>query len=279
MRAETQILSGDVVSINLRILEIQRRYRDVIARELPAPVCAQLPATYILETVTLPFAPHLFREICLRLIPLLQESNPEADYVPLLSRLDDEILWQLAGAVQHSPEPDLAMALDLAVREVRIDKLPVPEADALRMLFLAALMPFFSAFARQQTGIDLSRWQQGWCPVCGQYPVNGFNRPQDGRRILGCWLCETQWAYTRFTCPVCGCRGKDGQLLLVPRGGDRRRRIQVCEECRHYLKITDCTQAGSGCDLQLENSATIHLDVLAQRQGYRPASHYRLLIQ
>ena len=35
MRAETQILSGDVVSINMRILEIQRRYRDVIARELP----------------------------------------------------------------------------------------------------------------------------------------------------------------------------------------------------------------------------------------------------
>ena len=54
---------------------------------------------------------------------------------------------------------------------------------------------------------------------------------------------------------------------------DPLRRLQVCDDCGYYVKITDCTQAQTGCDLQLENAETVFLDILAQRKGYRPASH------
>lgn len=272
MSAEPKTLGSEICSINSHLLQVQRHYRDIIARELPASISTELPGTYILESENLPFCPQIFREVCLRLAPQLSRQNPEADFVPLLSRLDDAKLSQLATAMQNAPEQDLPLALELAIREVRIDKLFTSNLEALHMLFLAAFVPFFSAFAQQQSEMSLERWQKGWCPVCGQYPVNGYNRPGDGRRVLGCWMCETQWTYSRMGCPVCSSLSQDGQLLLTPLGGDGTRRIQVCEDCGHYLKVTDCTEASGECDLVLENAATVHLDVLAQRKGYRPAS-------
>lgn len=259
--------------IHAQLLEVQRSYRDKIIQELPAPLCAGSPDTYVLEAENLPFSPQIYREICLRLAPLLTEHNPQADFIPLLSRLSDVILKQLATALQQAPELDITRALELSVEEIRLHRLSPLDNGALHMLLLSAFVPFYSAFACQQANIDLSCWQKGWCPVCGQYPVNGYNRCGDGRRILGCWLCETEWTFSRLVCPVCESQRQDGQLLLTPLGGDRVRRIQVCEDCGHYLKITDCTQASNNCDLQVENALTVNLDILAQRKGYRPASH------
>ncbi|MGI6366407.1 MAG: formate dehydrogenase accessory protein FdhE [Bacillota bacterium] len=277
MQAEPKAMTQVIIDVHANLLTVQRSYRDRILQSLPAPVSAELPDTYILETEPLPFSPHIFREVCLRIAPLLAEQNPQADYVPVLSGLTDEVLQQLARAVQHAPEQDLPLALEMAVREVGLHKFHSLEPEALHMLLLAAFIPFFSAFARAQSALDMERWQKGWCPVCGQFPINGYNRPGDGRRILGCWLCETQWPYSRTACPVCGCDSREGLLLLTPLGGDRTRRLQVCEECGHYLKITDCTEASDACDLQAENSATVNLDILAQRKGYRPASHPQLV--
>lgn len=258
--------------VNAQLLCVQRSYRDRIILELPASLCQGLPDTYVLECHRLPFSPLIFREVCLRLAPLLTENNPQADFVPLLSKLDDATLEKLAEELQHAPEQDLPQALNLAVQEVRLHKLSPLDFDALHSLLLAAFVPFFSAYAKQQNHLELGNWQKGWCPICGQYPINGLNRSGDGRRVFGCWMCETQWSFARLTCPVCSSRRQEGQMVLTALG-DLTRRIQVCEDCGHYLKITDCTQAEEDCDLQLENAATIYLDILAQRKGYRPASH------
>ena len=279
MHAEPEAMTRVIRDVHAHLLAVQRSYRDRIIQELPIQVNVVLPETYILETETLPFSPQLFREICLRIAPLLTEQKPEADFVPLLSGLKDEVLLELTEAVQHSPELDLPRALEMAVEEARLYGCNAMAPEELCMLLLAAFVPFYTAYASKQQSASLANWQKGWCPVCGQHPVNGFNRPGDGRRILGCWLCDTQWTYSRTLCPVCGNQGQDGLLLLTPLGGDGRRRIQACEDCGHYLKITDCTEASGECDLQVENSATVNLDILAQRKGYRPASHPQRLKQ
>lgn len=260
-----------VKDVFAEILTIQRHYRDRIAKELPGPEPAEMPKSYILESETFPFSPQIFREICLRLAPLLAKDNPQLDFVPLLSRLDDEVLDSLAQALQCSPEQDLVQALDQTIKEVRVYRLSNLDREGLHMLLLAAFVPFYTAYA-SHFGAMHDNWQRGWCPVCGQYPVNGYNRPGDGRRVLGCWMCETQWTHARLQCTVCSASFQEEVKYLVPTGGDRTRRIQVCEECGHYLKISDYTQASADCDLAVENAATVQLDILAQRRGYRPAS-------
>lgn len=257
-----------------QLLQVQRSYRDRIVREIPIPVYQGVPDNYILECENIPFSPLIFREICLRLAPLLAEQT-QADFIPLLCKLDDAILVRLSAELQSAPEQDLPQALELAVHEVRLDKSSV-DLEALLSLLLAAFIPFYSAFALQQVDLKTVNWQKGWCPVCGQHPINGMNRKEDGRRVFGCWVCETQWLFPRLTCPICSSQRQDGQLLLTPLG-ERNRRIHACEDCGHYLKITDCTNAAENCDLQLENAATVHLDILAQRKGYRPASHPQLI--
>lgn len=279
MHAEPRPQGAEYLNeISAQLLSVQRSYRDRIIRELSGPVCQGLSDSYLLECQELPFSPTIFREVCLRLAPLLSENSPQADFVPLLSQMDDVTLEKLAVELQHAPEQDLPKALHLAVQEVRLHKLSSLDYEALHSLLLAAFVPFFSAYAKS-LDLDTDGWQHGWCPVCGQYPINGFNRSGDGRRILGCWMCETQWSFTRGICPVCSSRSQDGQRVLTPMGENRTRRIQVCEDCGHYLKITDCTEASEECDLQAENSATVHLDILAQRKGYRPASHPNIVKQ
>lgn len=264
------LFQQEVVHWQQQLLDIQHRYCDRIERELPAIAVERVEGNYILENARLPFSPVLFREILLHLVPLLKKHCPQpADFVPLLSRLDDELLEQLALAVQNSPEQDFPRALSMAVRELRINwdaKLP---ADILELLLQAAFVPFYSAFSRQQK--MPARWQLGWCPVCGQVPINGCNTAIENRRLLGCWLCEASWSFLRLACPVCSCSDAGKLRLLAVREKDNHR-LQVCGECNHYLKITDNWPTDRPFDPMRENAATAYLDILAQEQGFRPAS-------
>lgn len=260
----------EVVHWQQQLLRIQHQYRDRIEKELPVVAVERVAGNYILESERFPFSPVLFREILLHLAPLLREySSQPVDFVPLLSRLDDDLLNQLANAVQSSPEQDFPNALAMAVREVRLHrKANLPE-DVLELLLQTSFVPFFSAFSRQQN--IPSKWQRGWCPVCGQFPINGCNIAEDNRRVLGCWLCEANWSYMRLACPVCSCLDA-GKLKLLAVTEQRNHRLQICGECNHYLKITDNWPQDKPFDPMGENAATAYLDILAQQQGFRPAS-------
>lgn len=267
MKAEPK---APILPLLRQILDVQRYYRDIVIAELPLTRKTWDIQNYILECERILFSPRLFREICIRLASLMTSHIPETDFISLIFNLEDSTLEALATTVQCCLEPDLVEAMGITVRELRLHKLCPLDPSVLAGFFLAAIVPFYTAYAHQQAPKE-EEWQRGWCPVCGQYPVNGYNRPGDGRRILGCWMCETEWIHSRLTCPICN-SSQEGQLMLFLEG-DSNRRIQVCDTCGYYLKITDCTQAQTGCDLQLENAATVFLDILAQRKGYRPASH------
>ncbi len=259
----------EVVRWQQKLLEIQQSYREKIERQLPVFAVERAEGNYILESENFPFSPVLFREILLYLAPLLTDCcSRSLDCVPLLSRLDDEVLDQLATAVQSSPEQDFADALSLAVDEVRLERRTELPRDILELLLQAAFVPFYSAFARQQ---DISGQKDaGWCPVCGQLPVNGCNMAEDNSRVLGCWLCNTSWTYSRLACPAC--QNQDHEKLRVFTVEEQpRHRLQVCSECNHYIKITHDWPQQSYCAMS-ENATTAYLDILAQQQGYRPAS-------
>ncbi len=259
----------EVVRWQQKLLEIQQSYREKIEQKLPCERVEAAGGNYILESENFPFSPVLFREMLLYLAPLLTDccSDP-VDCVPLISRLDDEVLEQLAASLQSSPEQDFAGALSLAVDEVRLDRLTELPREILELLLQAAFVPFYSAFARQQ---DTSgQANTGWCPVCGQLPVNGCNMAEDNSRLLGCWLCNTNWPYSRLACPACDNLDHE-QLRLLTVEEQPQHRLQVCSQCNHYIKITDNWPDQPFCAMT-ENANTAYLDFLAQQQGYRPAS-------
>ena len=61
-------------------------------------------------------------------------------------------------------------------------------------------------------------------------------------------------------------------------GEEKQYRLEVCKACQHYLKVVDGQRIGPHLCLDVENLATLHLDILAQREGYRRGAPYPLLI-
>lgn len=246
MKAEP---NAPILPLLRQILDVQRYYRDIVIAELPLPRKTRDVQNYILECERILFSPRLFREICIRLASLMTSHIPETDFISLIFNLEDSTLEELATTVQCCLEPDLVEAMEITVRELRLHKLCPLDPSVLAGFFLAAIVPFYTAYAHQQAPKE-EEWQRGWCPVCGQYPVNGYNRPGDGRRILGCWMCETEWIHSRLTCPICS-SSQEGQLMLFLEE-DSNRRIQVCDNCGYYIKITDFTQAQTGVTSSLK---------------------------
>lgn len=147
----------------------------------------------------------------------------------------------------------------------------LPQKTAVSVFpFLAetALKPFLIAFAHQVKGrVDREHWGQSTCPVCGR-EVN-FSRLQadDGRRLMYCQYCGTEW-YARYLC-CSRCGNDDHKLLsyLTPEDNPALQ-IFVCRKCKGYLKTYD-ERKGKDCpELPLADILTLHLDFLAEREGY-----------
>ena len=47
-------------------------------------------------------------------------------------------------------------------------------------------------------------------------------------------------------------------------------RLDFCKKCNHYIKTLDMRVIDSPAPLELENLITLHLDMLAHEQGFKP---------
>lgn len=139
-----------------------------------------------------------------------------------------------------------------------------------QMVCSLALIPWYTAFAHGLTSrANLGLWTGGQCPVCGQPPLMGMLRPDDGARILECWLCRAQWGFPRLQCPSCGTSDQE-RLRLFTFTGDDAHRVHICDECGRYLKVVDARLMGREPVLALEDAATMSHDSAALREGLIP---------
>ncbi|MBM4061426.1 MAG: formate dehydrogenase accessory protein FdhE, partial [Planctomycetes bacterium] len=109
-------------------------------------------------------------------------------------------------------------------------------------------------------------WGRRQCPTCGALPAMAqiVAEATSSRRLLACGLCGTRWSYRRIGCPFCGTEAAE-HLGILAVDDDERLRIDVCRQCKGYLK----TYAGEGDEeLFLSDWPTMHLDVLAHEQGF-----------
>lgn len=167
-----------------------------------------------------------------------------------------------------------AFVEDMAARQAgTMEVLPRdggPVGDIRAFLLDQTIKPFVMAYAEQVVGeLELKRWDKGYCPVCGSQP--GFSRLSKavGRRSLYCSLCETEWGYKRVGCPYCHSTDQE-KLQYFTVDGEERYRVNICKQCKGYLKMLDESRVprDEKVYLFLEDVKTMHLDVLAQREGY-----------
>jgi FdhE protein len=160
----------------------------------------------------------------------------------------------LAGEAHLLPEQFAAQgyAADLMLTLLRLSLLPCLEQTAIR------LAPWYNHQA----------WGRGYCPTCGAWPVLAEQRGLEQRRYLRCGLCASAWEVDRLLCPFCG--NRDHLLLgyLQVESEEHKQRLATCDACHSYVKLRSTLVPLTTPQILVEEVALLHLDLLAQQQGY-----------
>ncbi len=118
--------------------------------------------------------------------------------------------------------------------------------------------------------VDLTQWMRGYCPICGSLPQISEIK-ESGKRYFLCSFCSYYWHGERLKCPFCENRDHNKLHYFYEEGKDAYR-IDLCDNCKQYIKTIDSRKLNHDPNLYLEDITTLHLDILAITQGYkRPA--------
>lgn len=119
--------------------------------------------------------------------------------------------------------------------------------------------------AEREAAVSASE-PQVTCPGCGGRPVVGVLREQahGARRSLICGRCSLEWDYPRVTCAACG----KGEPEIYTAEQIANVRLEVCRDCRVYLKTVDLSRNALAVPI-VDEIASIPLDLWAQERGYR----------
>jgi FdhE protein len=109
-------------------------------------------------------------------------------------------------------------------------------------------------------------WQESYCPICGARAGMAELTGEEGKRLLSCSACSFTWGFKRLACPYCG--NDDPETLTYFQAGDGPTRVNICRKCSRYIKTRDSRLGNAGVPLDAEDLATIHLDLLAAREGF-----------
>ncbi len=149
-----------------------------------------------------------------------------------------------------------------------------PEAPrTLGFLIQSSLMPFLAALATslEDHVKSMQSWEYGHCPVCGSLPLIGSLREKEGFRMLTCSFCLTEYRTRRLGCPVCEETSSD-KLAFYVVDDEPGFRVDVCNNCKCYVKIADFRKLDRKHLPLLDDLASLPLDILATQKGYsRPA--------
>jgi FdhE protein len=172
-----------------------------------------------------------------------------------------DVLWLLGAAVDHD-----------AIRVERISREAGGGGAALGPLAQLAATPLLQACRRALPADPAAAWAHGYCPVCGAWPAMAELRGLDRARRLRCGRCGADWGAPALGCPFCGERDHNRLPSLLPEQQGEARKVDACDGCRGYLKTLTTLAAWPGEAVQLEDLATIDLDLAAMSRGYaRPA--------
>lgn len=133
------------------------------------------------------------------------------------------------------------------------------------LLLQIALRPSLRKTARKiAEEFDLTEWPHGHCPVCGSAPTLARLGEESEGRTLFCSLCETSWAYPRLRCPFCE-NDRQEDLHYIYSENEVGIRMDMCNRCKGHLKTFDSHYPSEVIIPVLDNLATSHLDMAAEK--------------
>jgi FdhE protein len=142
------------------------------------------------------------------------------------------------------------------------------DGEMLGTLLRFSLFPALQKLAAQLDALRaVAPWGQGYCPICGSWPLLGEHRGLDQTRFLRCGLCAAEWPVDRLLCPYCGSNNHEDLGYLHVEGADQQRAV-TCERCRGYIKVLASLAAIPPLELMVHDLATIHLDLIAVERGF-----------
>lgn len=261
-------VSEAYVRFRLDLLAAQRAARrGLVGTGTPTPQPETPPADpFPLALPDVPFPPNLLGTLLQAIRDAAAEHGQETEDIQRLTAAaaaDPNLLPTLAAAAAFGPDLD---ALESLARRWGI------YVDALLFVGRALAAPCMAEAVAVQSGgarVGPTEAAPHRCPACGSPPSIARLRRADGRRLLTCGLCGSEWEAVRLACACCG--ALEPALLGVLRLGDADARwVETCEGCKGYIKTVDERKLTEGEMIfpVVEEAATLHLDLLAEREGY-----------
>ena len=178
-----------------------------------------------------------------------------------------ESLQKAIKAEDWSLDRALARLLANQLSEANLETELGAEGSLLFFFLIQSLKPVLENLAEQwRSALKEFSWEKGFCPFCGGGAGMGEIR-EEGRRFLHCPLCGTEWEYPRMKCPYCQNEDQE-KLTYFQVEGEMGNRVDICLACRHYWKTVDSREMEGPLDFEVEDYLTLHLDHLAQEEGY-----------
>lgn len=264
-----EILPEELIALVEKVLPLQRQARAEANIILPAPgACASEAAMFAGSPLLLRQDFPCDMDQALRLIPalldLLAASGGEAENAAKALR---------AALADGSLDPHKALralpAGDDTLFAAWRQRLPA-SPRALDFLVTSALSPSLSLAAEllaPRLPQNLPH-DHGHCPLCGSLPYISLLREKEGKRFGVCSFCGFEHRIRRIACPYCD-EGEQNKLKLFRVAEYPGVRVDVCETCRMYVKTMDFRDMDRAVMPALDDMASVALDVLAQKQGYR----------
>ena len=174
---------------------------------------------------------------------------------------------------------DLAELFDKAVREDRDYMLHVSDKLGLRgglLPFLAqnSLQPIFEAYAdKLKSYVDQEKWWRSYCPICGSKPVMAELIGGERKKFLVCSCCGYEWRFKRTKCPFCDNEQAKAFKFFYTENEGKGYRVETCQKCKKYIKTVDTEELEEKVVPAVEDMGTLHLDVLARKEGYSREIH------
>jgi len=143
------------------------------------------------------------------------------------------------------------------------------DPSILRVAGQMAVLPLLQAYARSLARELPPTWWEGYCPLCGAWPVVAEYTGLERKRQLRCGRCGVGWAIPQLRCVYCDETHHDNLGYLTPEAGEQTRKIEVCNTCKGYLKAVTTVRPLAPWAILVDDLTTVPLDIAALERGYR----------
>ncbi|MEA1923648.1 MAG: formate dehydrogenase accessory protein FdhE [Pseudomonadota bacterium] len=218
------------------------------------------------------FADQLPKSYFLDLLSITEKNHPEMvrELRDLIAAKEDAYT-ELVRELFSQNEKDVAAEAENEPATPATPKNPDEFFDLVPFFLYESLKPFFSRLAQEQHEvIKNSHWDKGICPVCSRPADLSLLRDDEGKRSLFCLQCDFEWPYKRLQCPFCENEDQDKLAYFTIDNKDQEKyRVSVCHQCQRFIKTIDLRKIGSKINLEIENLITLHLDLQADKEGFK----------